>query len=69
MVVRAPLLTAFFFFAIVALSRYQFYDRERYGVVDSFEPPVGSPSVCGDQGSGADTVLPCVFPFSHRNVT
>lgn len=45
---------------------YTFYDRERYGVVDSFDPPVGEPSQCG---ADAVHVAPCIFPFKYRNVT
>jgi hypothetical protein len=43
-----------------------FYDRERYGVIDTFEPPVSVESQCS---STAPAAAACVFPFKYNNIT
>ena len=45
---------------------YNFYDRERYGVIETLEPPTGVESQCG---AAAPEAASCVFPFKYRNVT
>lgn len=47
-------------------NMYTFYDRERYGVIDTFEPPLNVESQCG---AGVPQAEPCIFPFKYRNIT
>lgn len=47
-------------------NMYQFYDRERYGVISAFIPPAGAQSQCSTPGLAP---APCIFPFSYRNVS
>jgi hypothetical protein len=47
-------------------NMYKFYDRERYGVIETLEPPVSVESQCSVTAPAAAA---CVFPFKYRNVT
>ena len=65
----APSINGYFAYVLgngTLSSMYKFYDRERYGVIDTLEPPDSVESQCG---ATVPEAAACVFPFKYRNVT